>query len=119
MWQRSDGRVWHLFFPPMQMIDSELRDHFTELAEEATILHGRIGTDITGTSPELIEGYMQERKEHTMQIRELEYMLKKERDSLDDMLRIPALKKGWHSSDYKSLEDLKWELVRTRKEQRA
>lgn len=90
-------------------------DTFTTLTGEAQTLHDSMETALTLASPELVEEEQRKRRENTMKLRELTYLIDRELQKLDDMKRIVRIKQGWNTSDIKTLDAYRWSLVNERK----
>ncbi len=103
------------FFPPSTMTD--LYVQFTELTRKADELHSEMSTVLSLPSVELVEGEEKKRRENSLHLREHAYRGDQELQKLEGLVKIMRLKQGWNSSDLKTLEAYRYDLLRQRKEQ--
>lgn len=96
---------------------NNLYDQFTELIRKADDLHSEMSTVLTLPSVELVEEEEKKRRESNLHLREHAYRVEQEIQKLEGLQKIIRIKQGWTSSDLKSLEAYRYDLLRQRKEQ--
>lgn len=97
---------------------TDLYDQFTELIRRADDLHSEMPTVLSLPSVELVEEEEKKRRENNLHLREHAYRVDQEIQKLEGLQKIMRIKQGWTSSDLKSLEAYRYDLLRQQKEQR-